>query len=174
VSVSIPQLQSLRLFSITDSLTGVVFSVNDISGVPILQATAGTTNYVDVTGQIRATSEITAYYSDERLKTKVGTFDNPLNIVKSLNGFKYINNETARAFGYFNTDVQVGLSAQEVQAVLPEIVKLAPFDVEVSGSGEIKSRTGQNYLTVDYSKLVPVLVEAIKQLEQRIEILEGR
>jgi hypothetical protein len=162
-----------QLFSVTDSLTGVIFSVNDISGIPVVQATAGTTNYVDITGEIRATSEITAYYSDERLKTRVGTFEDPLTIIRSLNGFKYTGNETARAFGYFNDDVQLGLSAQEVQAVLPEIVKLAPFDVEVSNTGEVKSRTGQHYLTVDYSKLVPVLIEAIKQLEKRIELLEG-
>jgi hypothetical protein len=162
------------LFSVTDTLTGVVFSANDISGISILKATAGSTNYVDVTGELRATSEITAYYSDERLKTKVGTFTDPLSIVRSLNGFKYVGNETAKRFGYFKDTVQIGLSAQEVQAVVPEIVKLAPFDMTTSETGEVKSLTGENYLTVDYSKLVPVLIEAIKQLEEKVNRLEGR
>jgi hypothetical protein len=168
------QGSSGSLFSVTNTLTGVVFSANDISGISILKATAGSTNYVDVTGELRATSEITAYYSDERLKTKVGTFTDPLSIVRSLNGFKYVGNETAKRFGYFNDTVQVGLSAQEVQAVVPEIVKLAPFDMTTSETGEVKSLTGENYLTVDYSKLVPVLIEAIKQLEEKVNRLEGR
>ena len=160
-----------QLFSVTDSLTGVVMSVNDISGIPILECTAAATNVVAVTGEIRATSEITAYYSDERLKTKVGTFDDALAIVRSLEGFKYVSNEKAASFGYHSQDVQVGLSAQQVQAVLPEIVKIAPFDLSVTETGEHVSRTGDNYLTVDYAKLVPVLIEAIKQLEQKIEQL---
>jgi len=88
-----------QLFAVTDSLTGTVFSVNDISGVGILDAVAGATNVVNVYGELRATSEVTAYYSDERLKTKVGTFEDPLKIVQSLHGFKYINNDRAKDFG---------------------------------------------------------------------------
>ena len=160
-----------QLFSVTDSLTGVVMSVNDISGIPILECTAAATNVVTVTGEIRATNEITAFYSDERLKTRVGQFDDALDIIRSLEGFKYVSNDTAARFGYHSQEVQVGLSAQQVQSVLPEIVKIAPFDTEVSETGEVKSRTGENYLTVDYAKLVPVLIEAIKQLEKKIEQL---
>jgi hypothetical protein len=161
-----------QLFAVTDSLTGTVFSVNDISGVGILDAVAGATNVVNVYGELRATSEVTAYYSDERLKTKVGTFDDPLRIVRSLNGFKYTANQTAKDFGYFNDDIQIGLSAQEVQNVLPEVVKLAPFDSERLEDGTVVSRTGNNYLTLDYAKLVPVLIEAIKELEKQIEELK--
>ena len=152
-----------QLFAVTDSLTGTVFSVNDISGVGILDAVAGSTNVVNVYGELRATSEVTAYYSDERLKTKVGTFDDPLKIVQSLHGFKYINNDRAKDFGYREEKVQVGLSAQEVQRVLPEVVTLAPFDTIKNEDGTLVSRTGENYLTLDYAKLVPVLIEAIKK-----------
>lgn len=162
-----------QLFAITDSLTGTVMSVNDISGIPILEVAAASTNVVTVTGEIRATSEITAYYSDERLKTKVGEIDNSLDIVRSLSGFKYINNDIAKSFGYTKDKVQVGLSAQNVQQVLPEIVSLAPFDTTVDSLGHEISKTGKNYLTVDYSRLVPVLIEAIKELEIRIKKLEG-
>ena len=163
-----------QLFSVTDSLTGTIMSVNDISGIPILEVAAATTNVVTITGELRATSEIYAYYSDQRLKTKVGDLDDALNIVKNLHGFKYVNNDVAKSFGYFSDDVQVGLSAQDVQAVVPEVVHLAPFDTVVNEAGEEISRTGKNYLTVDYSKLVPVLIEAIKQLDKKIEKLEGR
>jgi hypothetical protein len=160
-----------QLFSVTDNLTGVVFSVNDISGIPIIEAEAGALNAVTVTGQFRATNEITAYFSDERLKEKVGNIDSPIDIISSLNGFKYVNNKRANDFGYHDTKVQVGLSAQEVQAVLPEIVLLAPFDTIKDDDGNNISRTGENYLTMDYAKLVPVLIEAIKEQQNQINEL---
>jgi hypothetical protein len=147
-------------------------SVNDISGIPILEVVAATTNSVTVTGEIRATNEITAYYSDERLKTIVATLENPIEIVQSLNGFKYINNDRAKDFGYRDDKVQIGLSAQDVQRVLPELVTLAPFDTIRNDSGSLVSRTGENYLTLDYAKLVPVLIEAFKQLHKEVDELK--
>ena len=52
---------------------------------------------------------------------------------------------------------QVGVSAQEVQAILPEIIAPAPIDPQ--------------YMTIDYSKLVPLLIEAIKEQQEQIEKL---
>jgi hypothetical protein len=111
-------------------------------------------------------NNIIAYYSDERLKTNLGPIENPLDKVNQLNGFYYIENDLARSFGYKDEKVQVGLSAQQVQAVLPQVVTLAPFDMDIDNeTKEIKgSKTGENYLTVDYEKIVPLLVEAIKEL----------
>ena len=57
--------------------------------------------------------------------------------------------------------------------VLSQIVKLAPFDSERLEDGTVVSRTGNNYLTVDYAKLVPVLIEAIKELEKQLEELKA-
>ncbi len=116
---------------------------------------------------------ITAYYSDERLKTKTGGLDNALAKVASLEGFTYVENETARAVGYANDRQQVGVSAQQVQAVLPEAVHLAPFDYDVAEDGTISSKSGENYLTVDYSRIVPLLIEAIKELANKVESLEA-
>jgi hypothetical protein len=62
---------------------------------------------------------------------------------------------------------EAGVFAQDVQAVLPEAVRPAPFDHELG-----KSKSGENYLTVKYDKIVPLLIEAIKELTQRIEDLE--
>jgi hypothetical protein len=114
---------------------------------------------------------IIAYYSDERLKTKIGNIQNPLEKISKLNGFYYVNNELAHSVGYTDTKVQLGLSAQEVQSILPEIVHLAPFDTDIdSETKEIKgSKSGENYLTIDYDKLVPLLVEAIKEQQTIIE-----
>ena len=99
-------------------------------------------------GEIRATNNITAYYSDDRLKTRIGVIDNALSKLMTLNGFYYHANETAQALGY-SVQNEVGVSAQEVQSVLPEIVVPAPID--------------DKYLTVRYEKLIPLLIEAIKE-----------
>ena len=111
------------------------------------------------TGEIRATNNITAYYSDERLKDFHGQIEDALSKVKNLNGYYFTENETAKNLGYANGDMQVGVSAQEVQAVLPEVVTQAPISDE--------------YLTVYYDKLVPLLIEAIKDLSDKIEKLEN-
>jgi hypothetical protein len=126
-----------------------------------------------VANEIAATGNITAYYSDERLKTNLGNISNSIDIIKSLNGFRYVNNELAKSVGYSKEEIQLGVSAQEVQQVLPEIVSLAPFDMETSEfDGIITSKSGENYLTVDYARLVPVLIEAIKEQQLHIDKLD--
>jgi hypothetical protein len=109
-------------------------------------------------GEIRAINNITAYYSDDRLKTRLGNIENALEKVMSLNGFNYEANETAQALGY-QVKPEVGLSAQEVQAVLPEVVVPAPID--------------EKYLTIHYERVIPLLVEAIKELKAEIDTLKG-
>jgi len=111
------------------------------------------------TGEIRATNNITAYYSDDRLKTKLGLIEDALGKVNSLSGFYYEANETAQALGY-EVKREVGVSAQEVEAIMPEVVAPAPID--------------DQYLTVRYEKLVPLLVQAIKELTAKVEELEAR
>ena len=128
-----------------------------------------------VANQIAATGNITAYYSDERLKTKVGKIESALDKVSSLEGFIYVENDIAKSLGYKNSKQQVGVSAQAVQKVLPEAVSLAPVDMEThETTGEITSKSGENYLTVDYARLVPLLVESIKELSAKNEELENR
>ena len=105
-------------------------------------------------GEIRATNNITAYYSDDRLKTRLGNIENALAKVMSLNGFQYEANETAQALGY-TVKPEIGLSAQEVQAVLPEVVVPAPID--------------EQYLTIHYERVIPLLVEAIKELKKEFD-----
>ena len=61
---------------------------------------------------------------------------------------------------------QLGLSAQDVQNVLPEIVKPGPFKL-----GPEDSNT---YSTVAYGRMIPVLIEALKELNERIETVSKR
>ena len=126
-----------------------------------------------ISNSIAASGNITAYYSDERLKTKTGSIENALKKVQSLEGFTYVENELAKSVGYSNDEQQVGVSAQQVQSVLPEAVSLAPFDYETNEeTGEITSKSGEEYLTVDYSRLVPLLIEAIKEQQAQIQELK--
>ena len=108
-------------------------------------------------GEIRATNNITAYYSDERLKNFESNISNALSIVRSLNGYYFYGNDVAAKLGYDTEKRQVGVNAQEVERVLPELVTEAPIDPE--------------YLTVYYEKLVPVLIEAIKELADKVDAL---
>ena len=124
--------------------------------------------FLNVTGAITATTTVTAYYSDERLKTRIGNIENALDKVDQLSGFLYVENELARELGFNNTTQQVALSAQAVQRVQPEAVALAPFDRDAQGN----SKSGENYLTVQYERLVPLLVEAIKELRQEVNSIK--
>jgi hypothetical protein len=121
---------------------------------------------LDVSGTIGASGDITALYSDERLKTKTGALSNALAKVCSLDTFTYVNNELAKSLGFKDEIQRVGVSAQQVQKVLPEAVRPAPFDAD--------NKSGQNYLTVQYEKLVPLLVEALKEERQKRETFGER
>ena len=128
-----------------------------------------------VNNQIAASGDVTSLYSDERLKIKLGNIPNALEAVCKLNGFRYINNEVAKSHGYNDDKVHLGVSAQEVEALFPEIVSLAPFDMHTDEtSGEITSKSGNNYKTVAYDKLVPVLIEAVKDQQKIIDAQEER
>ena len=109
------------------------------------------------TSDIRTAGEVTAYYSDERLKDFHGKVDGALDIVNKINGYRFTENETARELGYKNERMQIGVSAQEVEAVLPELIDKAP----VPGDND--------YKTVKYDKLGAVLVEALKEADAKIE-----
>ena len=124
-----------------------------------------------IMGNIIATGTITSCYSDKRLKTFTSNISNSLDIISNLNGYYYHPNEAALKAGFEN-EKQIGLSAQEVQCVLPEIVKIAPFDMARDDDGNITSKSGKSYLTICYERLGPVFVEAIKELTGQIKELK--
>jgi hypothetical protein len=127
-----------------------------------------------VTGEIRATGNITAYYSDARLKNFISRITNPLEKLLKLNGYYYVENETANKYGFNNKEEQVGVSAQEIEKVLPQIVTRAPFDIGKRVDGTEYSKSGEEYKTVRYERLVPLLIEAIKEQQYQIEELKNQ
>jgi hypothetical protein len=116
------------------------------------------------------TGDLTANTSDRRLKTNIKNIDSPLEKLSKINGVYFNWNDTAKKLASKDTEKrEVGFIAQEVQSVLPEIIKPAPFDTIDSNGG---SKSGENYLTIQYEKIVPLLVEAIKELKNEIEELK--
>jgi hypothetical protein len=91
----------------------------------------------------------------------------------ALHGVTYNANDVAASFGYTNKETQVGLLAQDVKAVLPEVVVPAPFDIAVRDGKEV-SKSGEDYMTVKYEKIVALLVEAVKELNDKVESLEAK
>ena len=124
-------------------------------------------------GEIRATNNITAYYSDKRLKENIQLIANPLEKISKISGVTYNSNDIAASFGYTDKTTQVGVLAQEIQEVLPMAVKHAPFDIGLEDGMEF-SKSGEHYLTVQYEKIIPLLIEAIKELKSEVETLKSK
>ena len=107
-----------------------------------------------ITGILNVTDDITAFYtSDERLKDNINLIDNSLEKVISISGNTFDWNDKSNKSGN-----DVGLIAQEIEKVLPEAV----------------TTRDNGYLAVDYHKVVPLLVEAIKELSGKVDALEQK
>ena len=112
-----------------------------------------------VAGDIYSTGNIYSSYSDERLKTILGSLDNALNDICSVDTFYFEANEKALELGA-EPGRQVGVSAQSVQKFAPELVN--------------KSALSPDYLTVQYERLIPFLIESVKTLKQTNDELTQR
>ncbi len=123
-----------------------------------------------VSGQILASNDITAFSSDKRLKETIVPIQDPLSKLSTISGYTYRwNIEKCNQVGFKPVDIpEVGVLAQEINEVLPEAIKPAPFDRDKDGN----SVSGDNYLTVQYEKIVPLLIECIKAQQTQIDELK--
>lgn len=141
------KLRSTGAANVTSASFGILHNVDNTQEVTIHSIQAADANNriwrFASTGDFTSPGNVTAY-SDERLKSNIRTIDNALDKVTSMRGV------------YFDKDGQAGLGviAQEVEKVLPEVVL----------TGEYKS--------VAYGNIVGVLIEAIKELKAEIEDLK--
>jgi hypothetical protein len=114
------------------------------------------------TGEIRATNNITAYYSsDARLKENVRDIPNALDKVTAIGGklFAWTDDYIASHGGedaYFLPKESFGVIAQDVEQVFPEAVRTRD----------------DGYLAVDYEKMCALAFQAIKELQQQVQLLE--
>jgi len=102
-----------------------------------------------VNGTIRATGDVISN-SDIRLKSDIKPINNPIETVKALNGKTYIKDDKA----------SIGLIAQEVEEVLPQLVHTA--------SDEMGTKS------VAYGNIVAVLIEAVKEQQKQIDELKEK
>ena len=116
------------------------------------------------TGEIRATNDVTAFYSsDVALKENITNIPDPLESLKKLNGVlfdwkkEYIDQRGGED-GYFVRKKDVGVIAQEVEKVLPEAVAQRPDGIKA----------------VKYDRLTCLLIEAVKQLQDKVESLSRK
>lgn len=110
-------------------------------------------------GEIRATNDITAFYSsDERLKENIIELDNALDKVNNLRGvsfdWKTLSDEEKTTI-HSHEGHDIGVIAQEVKEQYPELVE----------------ERDNGYLAVDYKKLTAVLIQAVKELSKKVDKL---
>lgn len=119
---------------------------------------------------------VTAYYSDERLKEVDEDLD-PDQCLAAVNRWRkvrYHANELGAQNGYDPKKKEIGLLAGEVHQDFPELTPLAPFDFETLEDGTVISKSGENYRTMTYERVVAVQAAAITALTRRLEKLEAK
>jgi Chaperone of endosialidase len=141
----------LRIFN-TSELNGLIIKENGFIGMGNISPSVR----LQVTGDIIANS--IAGSSDARFKTDVAPISNPLQKVLALRGVNFNWNTSAFPQRMFSDKRTLGFIAQEVEKVLPEIVQT--------------ENTTEGYKSVQYDKVVALLVEAIKEQQKQINQLK--
>ena len=116
-----------------------------------------------VNGAVIATADVTAFStSDRRLKENIKQIEKPLDKIKKINGVTFdwreLTKEEEDQKFQLNRGADIGVIAQEVEEVLPEIV-------------ETRKKTG--YKAVKYDKLTALLIEAVKEQQTQIDELKA-
>ena len=152
-----------------DLLRGMAPSFTNTVNTIVTRDGTGSTEVVNLTasGNINVSGDVLYDLSDMRMKTEFENIDNVIDEILKIDTVYYYYNNLAKTYGYIKEDRQIGVKAQQIKELFPEAVALAPFDNE-----DGISRSGENYLTVRYEKLVPVLIEAVKEQQKEIEKLK--
>lgn len=124
--------------------------------------TAGSPNEVYLNGDMSVTGDVIteSNSSDGRLKDVHSTIDNGLERLKHINPVEFKWNKKAQDEFGADDEMHTGLIAQEVEKVLPDIVK--------------KSSWSRDYKAIKYERMVPLLLSAIKQLQKKVDSLEAQ
>jgi hypothetical protein len=151
--------QNVQIASIAATSSAFILG-SDNNTTVYIKANGSNKYQFDTSGNFVANSNITAYgaTSDERLKENIAPISNTLEMVKRLQGvtFNWKEGTSERDFAGINNDI--GLIAQNVQEVIPELV-----------------REGQDgYLSLRDRGLFAILIEAIKEQQIQIEELKKK
>ena len=187
------------LFTVNDGLDDVIFAANNVSGTPVISANADNTVKLgklggfgivisgstpapndsqakiiitgsihtsgslgvgmaasSTIGRIDAKNDVVAFStSDKRLKDNITPIENALNKVSQVQGIEFDWVEKEGIHG--NEGHDVGVIAQEIEKVLPEVV----------------TTRDNGYKAVKYEKIIPLLIEAIKELQAEVQELKN-
>ena len=154
--------------SFVEIIAGGIQVGRDSSKYVKMDRNAGTGTMLEVGGAITATGNITAFYtSDKRLKENIIPIENALDKIDKINGVEFdwtdefidIESGGKGEDGFFFRKHDIGIIAQEINEVLPEAV----------------GTRDDGYMAVRYEKVVPLLIQAIKELKTEIkELKENR
>ena len=112
-------------------------------------------SHIDASGNIRTIADVIAFStSDKNFKDELSVIENPLDKINNINGYNFTWNDKQTTYESGTKDI--GVVAQEIEKVLPEIV-----NTRENGSKAVK-----------YEKIVPLLIEGIKELKQEIDELK--
>lgn len=167
------QLETVNFSNINTSNTLTAVNANFsnlfINGSPLTSsgaistssfATTGSNIFIGnqiVTGSITATSDITAFStSDKQLKDNIILIPNSLEKITKIGGYTFDWNNKQNIYEVGSHDI--GVIAQELEEILPEVV--------------ITRDNG--YKAVRYEKIVPLLIEAIKELKNEVDELKSK
>ncbi|MBI4649421.1 MAG: tail fiber domain-containing protein, partial [Bacteroidia bacterium] len=149
--------QTLRIRFYCDNSNNLLGSKTIIDDIKITNvASTGTTYAGYFNGNICWTGTSGAC-SDKRYKKDVVTIDGALNKVISLNGIYYYWRKDEFPSMNFSNKKQIGVIAQDVEPLFPELI----------------ATDANGYKTADYSKITPILIEAIKELQKQIDSLKS-
>lgn len=123
-------------------------------------------------GNISCTGTLYQSASDGRLKTNVVPITDPIEKLKKIRGvtFDWVEDIASEYDFHPHSMHEHGVIAQEVQEVIPDAVDTAPFN----GNYTKKNGTDHNFLTVQRDKIIPLLIESIKEQQTLIESLTAR
>jgi hypothetical protein len=134
------------------NLVSVLSNGNNAEGNSLTNVGSISTTGISATGDITTTADMYAsgyyYSSDERLKENITEINNAVSLVKSLDGVSFNWKE--------NDEKSMGLIAQDVEKIFPEIVSV----------------NAEGYKSVQYGVLVAVLIEAVKEQQKEIDELK--
>jgi hypothetical protein len=123
-------------------------------------ATTGSNTFIGnqiITGSISATSDVTAFStSDKQLKDNITLIPNSLEKITKIGGYTFDWNDKQDIYEVGSHDI--GVIAQEIEEILPEVV----------------TTRDNGYKAVKYEKIIPLLIEAIKELKAEVDDLKSR
>ena len=130
---------------------------------PQAGSTASINGSLYVNGEIRATGDVTAYYtSDASLKENIRLIDNPITLINQIHGYYFDWKEDfiesrGGEDGFFVRKQDVGVIAQEIEKILPQLVATKP----------------NGHKAIQYGKIIPLLIESVKYLASEVENLKN-